>query len=307
MSKGRFSFQTEKEIDWDVMSRCSSLAKSKFHRFIPKWVSNQVAVGAVMARRKVRVQNGCPRCLCVTETREHILKCPEASARLLWKKQMLLIKEWCIKSNTHPDIIDALYDTLLHWQSHHNTNHYINLTWDEEIATTFRHQAKLGWNFFLEGIFSTQWARLQQSYYDDIESMKTGAKWAGTLSYRLWIAVHKMWMHRNDKLHEETTISEFTGSRELQLACIYEHEYNTSGIDELYHPYLDISLESLLNESVDYKRNWFAIIRQARENAGHIYSDIFSTNPQLRSWAGLSSPIPPIPNCETTICSTIVQ
>lgn len=123
---------------------------------------------------------------------------------------------WCIKANTHPDIIDCLFTMILHWQSHHCTNHYMNRSWDDKIVDTFCHQAMLGWNFFLEGIFSKKWARLQQSYYDEINSMKSGSNWAGTLSYRLWIVVHKMWMHRNKILHEEITISDFSGSRELQ-------------------------------------------------------------------------------------------
>ena len=291
ISKGRFTFQNEKEIDWDVMSRCSVMAKSRFSRFIPKWVSNQVAVGTTMARRKTRLFNGCPRCKCMSENREHVLKCPEASARAHWKTQVTLLKNWCVKSDTHPDIIDALYDTLIYWQSHKRSDHYVDYSWDDDIAQTFRHQAKLGWNSFLDGLLSTRWAELQQSYYDETDSMKKGSKWAGTLSYRIWIAVHSMWMHRNSHLHDETTISEFTGSRALRLACVFEFERGTDGIDELYHPYLDISLDDLLKESIDFKRNWFAIIRQARENTGFPYSDQFASNAQLRSWAGLS-PLP---------------
>ena len=121
--------------------------------------------------------------------------------------------------------------------------------------------------------------------------MKKGSKWAGTLSYRIWIVFHSMWMHRNSHLHDETTISEFTGSRALRMACVFEFERGTDGIDELYHPYLAISLDDLLKESIDFKRNWFAIIRQARENTGFSYSDQFASNAQLRSWAGLS-PLP---------------
>ena len=73
---------------------------------------------------------------------------------------------------------------------------------------------------------------------------------------------------------------------------MFEFERGIDGIDKLYHPYhLDISLDDLLKESIDFKRNWFAIIRQARENAGFSYSDQFASNAQLRSWAGLS-PLP---------------
>ena len=90
--------------------------------------------------------------------------------------------------------------------------------------------------------------------------MKSGSTWAGILSFRFWTAIHRMWMHRNQHLHDDHTISEFTGSRELKLACIYEHEQGTYDIDDLYHPYLDIPLPDLLDESIDFQRNWFAII-----------------------------------------------
>ena len=138
----------------------------------------------------------------------------------------------------------------------------------------------------MEGILSTGWADLQQQHYDSISSLKKGAKWAGSLSIQLWKLVFRMWEDRNKDLFETSKISEFQGSKELRAACLVELELGVGELDELYHPYLDIDSEELFKENLYYQRNWFSIVRQAREKTHHVYFDLFS-NQNTRAWAGL--------------------
>ena len=66
-----------------------------------------------------------------------------------------------------------------------------------------------------------------------------------------------------------------------------ELELGLGNLDDLYHPYLDTLSGELFRENLDYQRNWFSIVRQAREKKNHIYTDIFSKCNNIRAWAGL--------------------
>lgn len=187
-----------------------------------------------------------------------------------------------------PAINIALCATLRYWRNKRNSGNYIDSDWDRSISKLFCHQASLGWQNMLEGIISTGWATLQQNHYNSIRSMKKGQKWIGSLSIELWKMVYGMWEHRNKALFESEKISEYQGSAELKKACLVEIELGLGNLDALYHPYIDTIAETLFEENLDYQRNWFSIVRQAREKKLHIYDDIFSKCNNTRAWAGLN-------------------
>ena len=90
-------------------------------------------------------------------------------------------------------------------------------------------------------------------------------------------------------MHKTGRITEFSGGQELFDACLHKFDLGTVSLDPIFHPYFDISRSDFIKESTDYKRNWFAIIRQAREDQGHLYDDHFSSCQSSRDWVGLSS------------------
>ena len=287
IEKGRFTAADDPYIDWLAMEYCMSNCDSRYKRFIPKWVSRQIATGKVMRYRKARVHNRCPRCNAFTEDTNHVLRCQTRKTRDKWDTSINNLSEWLTKIQTSPEINISLCSTLRYWRSKKDSDHYVNPEWGDNIKRVFEHQALLGWNNMLEGILSTGWADLQQRHYDSISSRKQGQKWAGSLSIQLWKIVYGMWEHRNAALFKSEKISEFCGSKELRKACLEELEMGIGELDELYHPYLDTSSEYLFKENLDYQRNWFSIVRQARERKSHMYDDIFSTCNNTREWAGL--------------------
>ncbi len=287
ISKKRFRAADDPYIDWAAMVYCMRNCDSRYKRFIPKWVSRQIAVGKVMRFRNARVHNRCPRCNAFVEDTTHVLRCQTRYTISKWEILVGKLLDWLTKVDTAPEISFHLCLTLRRWRKRRGTDNYVNPDWTGSLKRVFEHQASLGWHNFLEGILSTGWADLQQKHYDSISSQKKGAKWAGSLSIQLWKLVFGMWEDRNKALFETSKISEFRGSRELKAACLVELELGVGELDELYHPYLDIDSEELFKENLDYQRNWFSIVRQAREKKHHIYSDIFSTCVNTRAWAGL--------------------
>ena len=289
IKKGRFTERSSAFIDWDCMRKAMSTCGYQLKRFIPKWTSRQLAVGTVMTYRDARAHNPCPRCECATEDTLHVLQCQNQEARALWQRHVNLITDWCVKVDTMASIVAVISEVLLDWQNGTLSNHAVRNDWPVSIQTAFRQQAFLGWHSLLEGIFAVQWSTLQQSHYDNKGSRRSGNKWVGDLSVKLWKAIFAMWEHRNRVLHKSGAISEFSGSRELQIACNREMDLGTEGLEEIYHHFLDIGREEFKKETIDYKRNWFSIVRQAREDAGHVYDDFFCTCHSSRLWAGLDN------------------
>ena len=288
IKKNRFRAVDQRFIDWECLAKCMKSCGPRFHRFIPKWVTGQIAVGVVMAKRGARAHNRCPRCDCAKEDTLHVLRCQDDDAVQTWSLAMKNLKEWCIKVDTHPSITSTLIPLLLGWQESLYGHHFISSTWDRSVKSAFVSQARLGWQSFLSGLLSTEWASLQDRYYQSLGSRRSGLKWSSDLSRRLWEAVYSMWDHRNTVMHRTGKITEFSGGKELLDGCLFELSLGFTNLDPIYHPYLDISRSALLKESTDYKRNWFSIIRQARENAGQVYTDLFSTCQSSRDWVGLS-------------------
>ena len=80
--KGRFKRQiTPNDIDWTVMRRVGEEQSFRMNRFSTKWVSHHIAVGRMMAFRKARDQNNCPRCGCEHENTLHVLRCPARESK----------------------------------------------------------------------------------------------------------------------------------------------------------------------------------------------------------------------------------
>jgi len=290
LKKHRFRQSDINRIDWHCMAKCMSSCGPRFHRFIPKWVTGQIAVGKVMAMREARAHNHCPRCSADLEDTSHVLHCQHEDAVKTWSVALTKVKEWCLKVDTHPLIVESIFPLLTEWQASTCRNHHTSRAWNREIRDAFWSQAHLGWHSLLAGILSTEWALLQDRHYQSLGSRKLGSKWSSDFSKRLWEAVYSMWEHRNLVMHNTGKITEFSGGKELTVACTFEFSLGCAHLDAIFHPYFDISSSEFTQESADYKRNWFSIIRQAREASGQVtYTDLFSRCQSSRDWVGLGN------------------
>ena len=289
IKKGRFTAESSAFIDWKCMSRSMATCGYQLKRFIPKWTARQLAVGTVISYRDARAHNPCPRCGQLTEDTIHVLKCQQQEACEIWRRQVTSIINWCVKMDTHSSIVTVLSEVFIDWQCSALGDHTLRTDWPSDILSVARHQASLGWNSIFEGIISVKWSRFQQKHYDNNGSRRSGDKWVADLSTRIWKAIFAMWEHRNKVLHKSGAISEFSGSKELLAACYRELELGTNGMEEIYHHFFDVGKEELRKETIDYRRNWFSIIRQAREDTGFVYDDFFKTCQSSRHWAGLDN------------------
>ena len=95
---------------------------------------------------------------------------------------------------------------------------------------------------------------------------------------------------RNDALHSPQRLSQLSGLATLQEAISMEHAQGVADLPPLYTSYFTTPLPTLLTKTPTYLKQWFLVIRSARECfAGTPVLDEFYTNPVLRTWVGLNT------------------
>ena len=139
-------------------------------------------------------------------------------------------------------------------------------------------------DFFTPSIIS-----LQQDYYTEISSQRSSLCWATNMTSKLWKVTYQIWCQRNDVLHSNNNIHLLSGLQELKAGINFEYHLNLESLHPVYSSYFHLPLKTLLTKSSTYLKNWFLIIRTARESYASIdYDDDFSSNGPLRTWIGLS-------------------
>ena len=275
-------------IDWTVMSRMMNEASHRRRIFISKWVSDQAAVGTIMTKRSERLNDTCPCCKQLPETRIHLLRC--RASKTVWKRARKPLKKWLRKQDTDPQIQEALLDILRSFQKREKFDSYVPNGFPDPIQRCLYAQSHIGITNFLEGMLTYDWADVQQQYYTSIQSRKTGQRWAVGLSSQLWNLIYFMWDHRNHILHKNQEIDSLSGFGVVKAAIILELQRGLSTLDPLYYSYFTYSSQDIANMKSADARNWLVLIRRAREAKGFIYHDKISQSKPLKKWIGLTIP-----------------
>ena len=252
-----------------------------------KWISGDTATGTVMVRRKQRLSAQCPLCSYPQEDTRHILQCPSTSTQSLRHRLLKELQCWLSSVDTHPEISDFLVKGLTSWLT---PNCYFSF--DSSVAlplqTAFLTQLQLGWEALLLGFLTTPLLHCQHSYYHSKGSRKSGNRWGIRLTAKLWNIIFQLWHNRNQSVHDKAFVDRVSGQDQLKTAIILEHALGIQTLPSVYHSYFG-SLPNLQSQSVKYQKQWFLVIRTARESCGSFrHYDNFSIIPTLRTWIGLS-------------------
>jgi hypothetical protein len=132
------------QIECEAFAKARSIAPIHLNIFITKWISNTLATGILMQKRKQRIFNRCPRCNDWGEDRRHIILCWDVRAKLIWDKQMENLKHILDQEGTCPDIVNFIMNGLRQFQSRPNTPQVPQSPWQREVI-------QIGWLNFLTG------------------------------------------------------------------------------------------------------------------------------------------------------------
>ena len=142
----------------------------------------------------------------------------------------------------------------------------------------------------ITGFIADDIVNLQQTYYIDIQSRKTGSSWATNLIIQLWNFIQQIWFHRNNILHNGLQAQLLSGLPTLKTSISNEYTVGLGTLPHLYSSYFHPTLPTILSRSPTQLIKWFQVIRSARESYQHnLTQDDFSLDGPLRRWVGLSA------------------
>jgi hypothetical protein len=262
-----------------------------------KWISTQLPVGQRMLQRKQRQLDTCPCCQYQQETVGHLLLCPSDNAITSYFQALENFDTWLGKTHTDPVIATHLIAVMqsLRTTGRVTPNLFPNILMKPHHYNAFKSQHEIGWAQFHEGLISSKWAELQENFYKLKGDRRRGKTWATELITQIWNINFKVWSHRNNTLHHSKEISDTLHGKEILLEAV-TYEFNR-GKDELHNnfsPFFSSSFFSphtITQTNTETLRQWFCLIRSAREYSQTDRKDDFSTTGPLRRWIGL----PPLP------------
>ena len=155
-----------------------------------------------------------------------------------------------------------------------DSGHFTDSTYHHLIES----QCAIGWDHFIRGKWSTEWARLQYEY-KQATSRTYKSDPVVTMIRLLWDQVHTLWLERNGKRHGTDTTSREVAQRSAMRREI-THLYSLSlpPADETLHRPLDLHV--LLDESLVHQRDWLTTRRRAIKAAhkSHVRSSAHNTD-----------------------------
>jgi len=213
------------------------------------------------------------------ESLVHILTCPDSrSADLRATLLLELVHEWLIAELTCPWIREFLFYGLQSWFEDPE-GHEPGLNWHETFAPSAQAQLSFGWYATLLGFFHDSLVQLQHRFYKSENSRKTGISWARKVTLKLWNIMYQI--QRNSILHETEAIHQVSGLTKLQQAITTKHTRGPGHLHRVYNSYFSSPLQSILTSTINNRKQWFHVIRIARESTDLFAYDEFATNPSL--------------------------
>jgi hypothetical protein len=287
----RFTDSTWLKIDHIALSRAMKSFPFYKKLFVTKWIAHQLPIGKRMKERQHIFSDKCPICLLEKEDTQHLSSCQHASAINNYFQQLQGLITWAKKVKTDPILLSSMVAVLTQKRIEGTDLYrfYPCVLTRSQHHSVFKEQQLIGWEGFIEGLLSNEWAIQQQRYYTTHKINRSGKAWASGLINQLWTLNYQVWISRNNALHKnQHSWNELHGMEELDKAI--QKEWNT-GIGTLNRKFsylfMKYSIESLLSLPPQQKRLWFKVVRSARELSGVESTDAFSSPGALRKWVGL--------------------
>mmetsp|Transcript_11672 Transcript_11672/g.17824 ORF Transcript_11672/g.17824 Transcript_11672/m.17824 type:complete len:215 (+) Transcript_11672:1101-1745(+) len=167
-----------------------------------------------------------------------------------------------MQDKNNPQVAHAIIAGLTKWHQH-SSYHSPNENFPK-LNTAIHQQNLLGWQHFLEGWVSTQWADSQHIYFQWIGKQNTGRHWIVSLIAKLWQVAWDQWEHRNATLHKLDLVPSIEASELLNEEVKIEYSFGIGLLLTKDHYVLGVSLSHLLAQSFEQRKLWLTRIQEAR-------------------------------------------
>lgn len=254
-------------VDWDVTERAMKALPAGIQRWCTKHISGMCAVGKMRVRRKLVKQNRCPSCG-KPEDHHHVPRCTSPGACLHWDKCAGEFTEWMHSFGTAPEIVESLANFL---RLIREPEHVWSARWQPgqvldpgELRKAWESQLVIGPQGFLEGLLSTHWAPLQQAYFQQKGSRRSGRKWATSVAQKLIMIGFNMWEYRNSVFHSDQSVENKELSKQLDATIEAQVQKGPEGLSKPARHQLSLPLGRLLAKPLNQRVQWVKWIEAER-------------------------------------------
>jgi hypothetical protein len=209
-------------IHWEAIEKAMKEVTLAKRTLITKHVTGMCGVS--MKLWGERDTDACPRCG-APEDASHVWTCPQEQANDVWNLSLRKLNDLMIEVGTSPELHESIVYNLDTWRSPESTRQYSA----GHNLTPLDLQREYGWQSFLEGFVTEDWANIQNSYYRTIQASRTGRRWLIELKKKLWATAWDQWEHRNAVLHKGENVVQHE-----------EMELFNDNITRAYHEYKSI-------------------------------------------------------------------
>jgi hypothetical protein len=237
-----------------------------------KLMSGWQNVGRQRHRINSQVTDSCPCCGQADETQCHVLTCRSQSANKTSRNALRLFRQKLAKRKTNPFTIDAIIKGIRWWMHdpiHPPTVQDISRDFTDNVASSIRQaiqeQTTIGWENFLRGFVSKQWAEAQRWHCHETHQDFHPNAWAPGLIKTIWDYSLALWDDRNNTLHNGTAVAG-TSLEELtrnQIRDLYGEQdiFPSKDKDVYFH----VPLQERLNRPRRQNMIWLKQVTRLRD------------------------------------------
>jgi exonuclease III len=270
LQKYQWSPENYKSVHWDAHgSALTKMNKRCIH--FTKLVYDILPTTA-QANRYDHGKRTCPQCPCEVENRDHVLRCPSASAAQ-WRIDFeASILQFFQETQTTPVLTELALSAFEKWFSATEEIILDPQAYPPQVAHLILEQNAIGWRQLFNGRFSREWSKIQDMAYTrapppEGQQRRTGDRWQVKFILKLWDEWDARWTDRNKALHGHNTATRTQAMRretQRELENIYRQR-----------PFMEPQVQALLLESpeahttqpVSTTRNWIATNRSVFRNS----------------------------------------
>jgi hypothetical protein len=262
-SNGWSGLQTE-HIWWAVHEASLEALSKKKRRFIQKFIHKKLPCNYRQQKYYNYKSSVCMNCKEDIETQDHIFRCKLCPKRNKLKAQYFKDLTILLENNrTNVSTSEMIKQNVKNWFNIKTVVDALTIAPDAtntlKMAST--QQQEIGWDHWIKGRWSQEWATLQNYDINQNDSGKkyaTSIAWAKEIILLTWDLIHQIWIERNNSEHDsagcpeirkkEKLIETIQGeSYRMQYAIYSELETGTEKLIQLPEDNLKMIKQNLKN------------------------------------------------------------
>ena len=186
------------QADWAARRRVLQHKPDMFKAWLFKQTSSFCATGRNMARWFDDDITECPNCGVADETSWHLLHCSDPGRFQLFRERLREMELWMAQPHTDPILASIITLYIFHRGKKsmaslcRNNSEYLRLAHSQDF---------IGWDHFMEGKISHEFARVQRVHLLEAPTMLTVTDWQTAFITHLLQLTHGQWLYRNVSKH----------------------------------------------------------------------------------------------------------